>query len=526
MTMDIASPTDMITTSDVNNNTSIILILIHNEVKLESTSSISNGHGSESQEKSGMSAEERYQRMKRKLQLVLDENERIAGQLDQANLRITRLRREKSLLLDRLVKTTDKHADYEGGSDEESSPLAKPLSSNAPIIPVNSAMIAEAEQKAATRQALSKRVAAQLLQMSQAGVAYNSALNSRSNDSTTTNVSSSNYMGSQAASASNTSMTNVQSIPMAKTASSGGSRPRRNRRIITQTRKVQPIPRDANGRPILPVQVGILTIISLGTVVYDREAFHNERYIWPVGYTYPDKQTIYTCSVRDGVDGPKFYLEPEDQPDGVIEANTATGAWTTAVRLANRVRQREHSNSASGPDYFGFSHPTIAMLIQELPEAEKCKNYVFQKFEEMKPRRAARSKAINQRYTPKKRKSKPQDKLEGEEDEGREDDEEDEEEEEEIEGDEEGFADTAEDDEEDDDDDDEEASSQMGMDISYTDPMDDDEHDHHDDDDDAHTHDHDVDPINEPSAHYNNDNDNRIMYDQSPHPDEEEELDI
>ncbi|RKP22716.1 F/Y-rich N-terminus-domain-containing protein, partial [Syncephalis pseudoplumigaleata] len=164
--------------------------------------------------------------------------------------------------------------------------------------------------------------------------------------------------------------------------------------VITQTRKVQPIPRDADGRPILPVQVGILTVINLGTVVHDREAFHNERYIWPVGYTvqrpyasmkYPDKQTIYTCSVRDGIDGPKFYLEPEDQPDGIIEANTATGAWTTAVRLANRVRQREHSNSASGPDYFGFSHPTIAMLIQELPDAEKCTHYVFQKFEEMKP---------------------------------------------------------------------------------------------------------------------------------------------
>ncbi|RKP09765.1 F/Y-rich N-terminus-domain-containing protein, partial [Thamnocephalis sphaerospora] len=154
---------------------------------------------------------------------------------------------------------------------------------------------------------------------------------------------------------------------------------------------VQPIPRDAYGMPALPVQVGILTVVSLGHVVYDREAFHNERYIWPVGYMvkrpyasmrYPDRQTVYTCTVRDGIDGPKFYLEPEDQPDGVIEANTATGAWTTAVRLANKVRNRDHSNSASGPDYFGFSHPTIAKLIQELPNAELCKHYVMQKFQE------------------------------------------------------------------------------------------------------------------------------------------------
>ncbi|RKP22717.1 F/Y-rich N-terminus-domain-containing protein [Syncephalis pseudoplumigaleata] len=112
---------------------------------------------------------------------------------------------------------------------------------------------------------------------------------------------------------------------MTRPASSGGSRPRRNRRVITQTRKVQPIPRDADGRPILPVQVGILTVINLGTVVHDREAFHNERYIWPVGYTvqrpyasmkYPDKQTIYTCSVRDGIDGPKRVENKQQQAFG------------------------------------------------------------------------------------------------------------------------------------------------------------------------------------------------------------------
>lgn len=50
-------------------------------------------------------------------------------------------------------------------------------------------------------------------------------------------------------------------------------------------RKVQTVPRDAAGWPILPYKVGShFTIHNLGTIVTDREAFHTERYVYPVGY--------------------------------------------------------------------------------------------------------------------------------------------------------------------------------------------------------------------------------------------------
>lgn len=52
------------------------------------------------------------------------------------------------------------------------------------------------------------------------------------------------------------------------------------------------------------------------------------------------------------------------------------------VKTANMIRRRDHSNSASGPDYFGFSNATIAKLIQDLPNSEKCNTYVMQLFEE------------------------------------------------------------------------------------------------------------------------------------------------
>lgn len=55
--------------------------------------------------------------------------------------------------------------------------------------------------------------------------------------------------------------------------------------LSVKTRRVQPIDRDEDGNPKLPQQIGVLTVLNLGTIVTDRPSFHNERYIFPVGYT-------------------------------------------------------------------------------------------------------------------------------------------------------------------------------------------------------------------------------------------------
>ncbi|CAJ0852318.1 14890_t:CDS:2 [Entrophospora sp. SA101] len=156
---------------------------------------------------------------------------------------------------------------------------------------------------------------------------------------------------------------------------------------LTIKGNLQYVEKDGEGNYKLPVQVGILTVLDLGHVVYDREAFHNDR-----SYNSmidPNNQTMYTCKIEDGGSGPKFIIEPDDRPGKSIIANTATGAWTTVVREANAIRQRNHSNSASGPDYYGFSQATIRKMIQDLPNAARCKNYLLQSFEVMKSRNGA-----------------------------------------------------------------------------------------------------------------------------------------
>jgi len=70
----------------------------------------------------------------------------------------------------------------------------------------------------------------------------------------------------------------------------------------------------------------------------------------------------------------------DDDPATVFSHPTATAAWTSIIKEANKIRNKTGSNSASGPDYIGYSHSTIVKLIQDLPNARKCANYVWQEF--------------------------------------------------------------------------------------------------------------------------------------------------
>ncbi|KAL5482679.1 hypothetical protein ACEPAI_9273 [Sanghuangporus weigelae] len=180
--------------------------------------------------------------------------------------------------------------------------------------------------------------------------------------------------------------------------------------VTSKSHSIPTVPRDrATGRPLLPLNVGIMTVLSLGEVCM-REHFHTERYIFPIGYEVtrrylstqdPNAEVVYHCTILDGGDGPKFQIIAADMPDKPIIAGTATGAWSGIVRAANLIRKRQHSNSVSGPDYFGLGQNTIKHLIQELPGADRLKNYVWQNFVEGGPlggRHAAVIPALPEEY--------------------------------------------------------------------------------------------------------------------------------
>ncbi|GAA5889803.1 hypothetical protein JCM8208_001135 [Rhodotorula glutinis] len=161
--------------------------------------------------------------------------------------------------------------------------------------------------------------------------------------------------------------------------------------LTTGTFSIPPIPRNADGSVRLPASVGIMRIKSLGTVD-PRDGFHTERYIFPVGYEatrrYPSMvnrtgTADYVCRITDGGDGnARFELHPSDQPGVVISSGTPTGAWTQVVKATNKLRERNHSNSVSGPDYYGLSHNVVKAMIQELPGADAVPGYIWQQYVE------------------------------------------------------------------------------------------------------------------------------------------------
>lgn len=121
----------------------------------------------------------------------------------------------------------------------------------------------------------------------------------------------------------------------------------------------------------------ILSFYCFG-FAYNRALFRR-RYLSTID---PNVEVVYHCTILDGGDGPKFQIVAADVPDKPIIAGTATGAWSGVVKQANAIRQRQHSNSVSGPDFFGLGQNTIKHLIQELPNANKLKDYVWQNFVE------------------------------------------------------------------------------------------------------------------------------------------------
>jgi len=211
----------------------------------------------------------------------------------------------------------------------------------------------------------------------------------------------------------------------------------------------------ADGKPMLPLSLGVVTLVALGQVEWQRESFHNKRYVWPIGFhttrNYPScvdpdqPAALYHSRILDGgIAGPIFQVELDASfiaakasdlttetgssatenaaahtassstittlgetnveptsalhllekamehgdaiaaPDAratekglqtVFQSATPTGAWTAVSRQVASIRRKDHPNSTSGPDFFGLSSTTISTLIEGLSGVEHCVNY-------------------------------------------------------------------------------------------------------------------------------------------------------
>jgi len=156
-----------------------------------------------------------------------------------------------------------------------------------------------------------------------------------------------------------------------------GNRRARRRGTEDGWRRCIEVPRHPNNEPVLPITIGVLHVHALGRVIWRNPAFHNDRYIWPVGFrssrSYssvidPYAKCLYHCEIRDDQGEPVFVVTPQDDPDHPAIAASASAAWTAILKRVNSMKTaatgRRLFTAVSGPEYFGYSNATIAQLIQ------------------------------------------------------------------------------------------------------------------------------------------------------------------
>ncbi|CAG8827143.1 18137_t:CDS:2, partial [Racocetra persica] len=198
------------------------------------------------------------------LDKVSKELDKVSKELDRSRKRIKSLKREKELLLDRISRYVTDSSD-----SEKSIELSSGASSDSDV--------SSAQQSRAS--SIIRQIKKPRGRIS----------NKKSSPPTPAN-----------------NIVNTVPIPHA---SGKVTKKRASKRPLNaKTMKVQHVEKDDDGKYKLPVQIGILTVLSLGTVVYERDTFHNERYIWPVAYNSminADSQTMYVCRIEDGGEGPK-----------------------------------------------------------------------------------------------------------------------------------------------------------------------------------------------------------------------------
>jgi N6-adenosine-specific RNA methylase IME4 len=138
--------------------------------------------------------------------------------------------------------------------------------------------------------------------------------------------------------------------------------------------------------PTMPICIsGVLTILSLGTVEYERNQYHTYRYIYPIGYkskrvytSYinPKVTTTYINEILDGGDKPLFRVTAKDDPNSCFSADSPSGCCVQVVKRIDDVKTEKRTNvTVSGPSFFGFSEEKIRNLIYSLPNADKCEHY-------------------------------------------------------------------------------------------------------------------------------------------------------
>ena len=126
-----------------------------------------------------------------------------------------------------------------------------------------------------------------------------------------------------------------------------------------------------------------LKIANLGVIEHERKAFFAKN-ITPIGFkserlytsfVHPNRRCVYTNEVLDGGEMPLFRVTCADAPDEPIVRTSSSACWKEIGERIKSLYPERHNSivSVSGPDKFGLAMREVKDLIDQLPNADKCK---------------------------------------------------------------------------------------------------------------------------------------------------------
>jgi superfamily II DNA or RNA helicase len=194
-------------------------------------------------------------------------------------------------------------------------------------------------------------------------------------------------------------LTLIEPLSVLTLVSAGRNKRRTRAAASVRTQAVAPVrdvPRGPDGAPILPMVIGQIELLALGTV-QPGSKWHTRQYIWPLGFSTRRKmacwndrttQRWYTSTITATANNhPSYRITHEDGT--FVENAAASAAWREAL-----TRIKGGKAAVSGPELFGMSEPVIKALIQELQGARQCNHYQWYDFG------PAAGVAFGEEYTP------------------------------------------------------------------------------------------------------------------------------
>lgn len=137
---------------------------------------------------------------------------------------------------------------------------------------------------------------------------------------------------------------------------------------------------------------GTLILINLGTVVYDRDTFHNDRYLYPAGFESeklyisienPNEKCWYKSMILDrGGKDPVFRVVMKDNHQYTFEGNAPSNPWLAVLKAVDDKRKElgleiSKSKTVSGPEFYGLAHQVTKSLFLKMENADKCKKFAI-----------------------------------------------------------------------------------------------------------------------------------------------------